>query len=138
MQLCAKLSEYSLEGAKCNPLQRKGVRQNIFGDLVGLSVQGYQYFFILRFFSDKTHDSEGQGVKQIIICCLMTLCVTIRIQFSSDVHSDFAYDCTQLESLDTKIVFKNTFFLNHFQNVNEKKLKKKKMTVLMKNFAKQL
>ena len=114
MQLCAKLSEYSLEGAICNPLQRKGVRQNIFGDLVGLSVQGYQYFFILRFFSDKTHDSEGQGVKQIIICCLMKLCVTIRIQFSSDVHSDLAYACTQLEYLDTKIVFKIYIFLNRF------------------------
>ena len=71
-------------------------------------------------FSDKTHDSEGQGVKQIIICCLMKLCVTIRIQFSSDVHSDLAYACTQLESLDTKIVLKHTFLSNHFQNVNEK------------------
>ena len=77
-------------------------------------------------FSDKTHNSEGLGVKQIIICCLMKLCVTIRIQFSCDVHSDLAYACTQLESLVAMIVFIKCIFLKSFSKCQWKKTKKKK------------
>ena len=55
----------------------------------------------------------------------MKLCVTICIQFSSDVHSDLAYACTELESLDTKIAFKIHFSQIIFKISTKKTLNEK-------------